>query len=55
MIEAFCFKCKVKRRMENPMKIMLKNGRPSIQGTCSVCGTKMLRITKMKKKADSSA
>jgi len=44
MVEAYCVKCRAKREIRNPTKITMKNGRPAIQGTCSVCGTKVFRI-----------
>lgn len=43
-MEAYCFKCKVKREIKNPTKVTLKNGRPATQGVCPVCNTKMFRI-----------
>jgi predicted GH43/DUF377 family glycosyl hydrolase len=45
-IVAYCVKCRAKRKMENLLAIILKNGRPAIQGICPKCGTKMFRITK---------
>jgi hypothetical protein len=44
MAEAFCFKCRAKRQITNETKVTLKNGRPAVQGTCPVCGTKVFRI-----------
>lgn len=45
-MEAYCFKCRTKREIKNPSNVTLKNGRPAIQGTCPVCGTKVFRIGK---------
>lgn len=45
-MEAYCFKCRTKREIQNPNNVTLKNGRPAIQGTCPVCGTKVFRIGK---------
>lgn len=45
-MEAYCFKCRQKREMKNPVQVTLKNGRPAWQGTCPVCGTKLFRIGK---------
>ena len=45
-IRAYCVKCRAKREMKNPRAIILKNGRPAIQGICPRCGTKMFRIMK---------
>jgi predicted GH43/DUF377 family glycosyl hydrolase len=45
-ITAYCMKCQAKREMKNPLAVILKNGRPAIQGTCPVCGSRMFRIKK---------
>ena len=45
-MQAYCFKCRAKREIRNPRNIILKNGRPAVQGTCPVCGTKVFRIGK---------
>ncbi len=45
-MQAYCLKCRAKREMKNVKSITLKNGRPAIQGVCSVCGTKMYKIGK---------
>lgn len=44
----YCLKCKKKTDDPNAMKIILKNGRPAMQGKCPDCGTKMTRILKSK-------
>lgn len=41
---AYCVKCKSKQEMANPTQVTMKNGKPAVQGTCSVCGTKMFKI-----------
>ena len=46
MATAYCMKCKKKVEIKNPKQITLKNGRPAVQGVCSVCGTKVFRIGK---------
>jgi hypothetical protein len=46
MAEAYCFKCRAKREIKNPKNVVLKNGKPAIQGVCPVCGTKVFRIGK---------
>ncbi len=46
MVEAYCVKCRAKREMKNPKEVTLKNGRPARKGTCSTCGTNMMRIGK---------
>ncbi|MEE9236735.1 MAG: DUF5679 domain-containing protein [Thermoplasmata archaeon] len=44
MVTAYCVKCRSKREMQNPMRIVMKNNKPATKGTCPVCGTKMFRI-----------
>jgi hypothetical protein len=41
--EAYCVKCREKRKFEGT-EVTLKNGRRAAQGTCPVCGTKVMRI-----------
>ena len=43
-MDADCFKCKTKREIRNAVQTKLKNGRQAMQGTCSVCGTKVFRM-----------
>ena len=43
-MEAYCFKCRSKREIQDPIPVTLKNGRPATQGTCPVCSTKVFRI-----------
>ena len=43
-MQAYCFKCRAKREIKKPEKVILKNGRPAVRGVCSVCGTKVFRI-----------
>jgi hypothetical protein len=45
-VEAYCVKEKTKREMKDPVRVVLKNGRPAMKGTCSVCGAKMMRFLK---------
>ncbi|MGA2367871.1 MAG: DUF5679 domain-containing protein [Dehalococcoidia bacterium] len=49
MIHAYCFKCREKREIRDPVHRTLKNGTPATSGTCPKCGTKMFRIEKRKK------
>lgn len=39
----YCMKCKKKREMLNPKKVV-KSGRKFGTGTCKKCGTKMFKI-----------
>jgi hypothetical protein len=48
MTTAYCFKCQQKREIKDPKQVTMKNGRPAIQGTCPVCGTKVFRIGKLR-------
>jgi hypothetical protein len=45
-IEAFCLRCRVKTPMQKAETSVLANGSDSMQGYCSVCGTRMSRIMK---------
>lgn len=45
-MEAYCVKCKTKRPMSNPERVVLKNGRHAMKGTCPVCRTKLTRFVK---------
>lgn len=42
--EAYCVKCKAKRPMKDAKEVTMKNGRPSLRGTCTVCGTTLTKI-----------
>ena len=44
--QAYCVKCKEKWEMKDPAAIMMKNGKPTTQGVCATCGTKMFTIGK---------
>jgi len=46
MVTAYCMKCRKKVEIKNPRQITLKNGRPAVQGICSICGIKVFRIGK---------
>ncbi|MCV0392948.1 MAG: DUF5679 domain-containing protein [Nitrosopumilus sp.] len=47
--EAYCVKCKTKRKINTPRETIMKNGRAATTGFCSECGCKVFRIGKMKK------
>ncbi len=42
--EAFCMKCKTKREMKETQPYTMKNGRKSLKGKCTVCGTTMIKM-----------
>ncbi len=48
-MEAYCVKCKAKREVKDPVEVTMKNGKPAVQGTCTVCGTKIFKIGAMTK------
>ena len=43
-MDAYCFKCRAKREINNPQTVTLKNGRPATRGTCKICSTQLYRI-----------
>ena len=45
-MEGYCVKERAKREIKDPERVVLKNGRPAIKGTCPVCGAKMVRFVK---------
>jgi hypothetical protein len=47
MPQAYCFKCRSKQEVSNPVEIILANKRPAIRGVCPGCGTKVFRIGKL--------
>lgn len=42
--EAYCVKCREKREMQNARRIVTKNGRNAMEGTCPVCSTRLFRF-----------
>jgi len=46
VVEAFCLRCRVKTPMKKAVASTLANGSEAMQGSCSVCGTRMSRIMK---------
>ncbi len=49
MVDARCMKCRENREMKDPKEVTMKNGMGALSGTCTVCGTKMFKITGKKK------
>lgn len=43
---AYCFKCRAKVDIKNPVRVTLKNARPATKGVCPRCGTTVFRIGK---------
>lgn len=44
--KAYCFKCRSKVDIQNPMDKITKNGKVGIQGTCPNCGAKVFKLGK---------
>ena len=42
--EAYCVKCRTRRGMKDARRIVTKNNRNAMEGTCSVCGTRLFRF-----------
>ena len=47
--EAYCVKCRTKRKITNGTEEKTSKGRPVAKGTCPVCGTKVTRFLPSKK------
>ncbi len=45
------FVCRTKREINDAKEVTLANGRHALQGTCAVCGTKLLRFVASPAKA----
>ena len=43
-VEAYCVKCKAKKKMLDHTEVTMKNGRKAVKGKCPDCGTGMYRI-----------
>ncbi len=48
-MEAYCFKCKKKQEIQNPVTGLLKNGTPFVKGVCPVCGSPLSHFEKVVK------
>ena len=47
-IQAYCVKCRQMKEIEKPTEVILKNGRPAMQGLCPACSTKVFKIGSVK-------
>lgn len=47
--KAFCVKCKAKHVMENPVPLILKNGKAALKGICQNCKKTTYKLTKKNK------
>ena len=41
LLDAYCMKCKTKRKITDPKPVFTTAGAPATQGVCPVCGTKL--------------
>ena len=48
---AYCVRCKEKREIKDSTQVTMKNGKPALQGVCTVCGVRAMRILPTKKVA----
>ena len=48
-VMAYCVKEKAQQPMKDPTQVTLKNGKLAMQGTCTSCGTKMMKFISGKK------
>lgn len=44
--EGFCVKCRDYRQLQDPAVVTFHNGRPALQGSCPLCGSRLARIIK---------
>jgi len=42
--DAYCFKCRCDRKMDNPQTVILRNGTKTQQGVCGYCGTNLSKF-----------
>ncbi len=47
-IQAYCAKCKTKRKMLSPVEVTSNDGRPAIRGTCEIFGSNLHRFGRLK-------
>ncbi len=40
----YCVKCRAKKEVANPEKVIMKNGKPAMKAKCPTCGTQMFKI-----------
>jgi DNA topoisomerase-1 len=43
-MQAYCFKCKVKREMQDARPVFTSKGSPATKGLCPECGTKLFKM-----------
>lgn len=47
-MDAYCAKCKMKRKILHAVEVNSKDGRPAVRGTCEVCGSNLHRFKRFK-------
>ncbi|MFL2761448.1 MAG: DUF5679 domain-containing protein [Dehalococcoidia bacterium] len=47
-MQAFCLRCRVNSDIIECREVKLKNGRTALHGKCSICGSSLFRIGKIK-------
>ena len=52
MHEAYCMKCRTKRKIQNGEVTTLKNGRPAFSGNCGICGTRTFAMISKERAAE---
>jgi hypothetical protein len=50
IVEAYCAKCKMKRKILDAVEVASKDGRQAVRGTCEVCGSNLHRFGRIKQK-----
>ena len=43
-MQAYCFKCKTKREIQDARPVFTSKGSPATRGVCPECGTKLFRM-----------
>ena len=51
-MEAYCFKCRTKREVQDPQPVFTEGGKPATRGVCPVCSTTMFRMGRTEAHAD---
>ena len=46
----YCFKCRQRREIKDPKQVFLRDHISAVEGTCPVCGSKLYRERKTRKK-----
>ncbi|MDX1935228.1 MAG: DUF5679 domain-containing protein [Capsulimonadales bacterium] len=46
-IEAYCFRCRMRKTMDGATETRMRNGKRAFSGTCITCGTRMFKIVSL--------